>query len=162
MLREESRELRVCDQQCLEDLKGNYFSFLEAIDARILVEQGDDYPLKTCLVDGTPLKGKEPVNFVLRNRMFRVCCDDCRYKIEEEPAKYFTKLNAAVVKEQKESYPIETCIVSKKPLGKAAVDHVCTNLLVRLADPSQIARFNESPGKYLEELRKLREKKTAK
>ncbi|HYW79131.1 MAG TPA: hypothetical protein VE890_06110 [Thermoguttaceae bacterium] len=95
---------------------------------------------------------------VFRNRLFRVCCDDCWYKIQDEPAKYFAKLNEAVVKAQKPTYPIETCIVSKKPLGNKAVDHICANMLVRLADEDQIKRFNESPGKYLEVLRELRKK----
>lgn len=158
ILREDNREIRACDQECLEKLQADYFSFLEAIDEEIIFEQGDDYPLKTCLVDGTPLEEKDGASFVFRNRLFRVCCDDCRYKIEEEPAKYFAKLNAAVVKAQKAAYPIETCIVSKQPLGKKTVDHVCANLLVRLADPDQIARFNERPGKYLEDLRELPKK----
>ena len=164
ILREENREIRTCDEQCMEKLQADYFRFLDAIDAQIIVEQSDYYPLKACPVTGTSLEGKEPLDIVFRNRLFRVCCEDCRYKIEEEPAKYFTMLNAAVVKKQKADYPLKTCLVSKKPLGGKAVDHVCANMLIRLADPEQIARFNESPGKYLEELRKLREKskKTAK
>ncbi len=159
IIRENNRELRVCDEQCEEEFRAQYYTFLEDVDAQIIVEQSDYYPLKKCLVNGTSFSGKEPVDLVFRNRLFRVCCDDCRFKIEEEPAKYFAMLNTAVVKKQRASYPIETCIVSKKPLGKKAVDHVCANLLVRLADPGQIPRFNESPGKYLEELRELREKK---
>lgn len=156
VIREENREFRVCDQQCLEEFQGDYYSFLEAIDDQIKVEQHDDYPLKTCLIDGRPLEGTEPMDLVFRNRLFRVCCADCWYKIEEKPAKYFTELNAAVVGAQRATYPIETCVVSKKPLGKKAVDHVCANLLVRLADRDQIERFNERPGKYLEELREKR------
>ena len=158
IIREENREFRACDQECLDELKADIFRFLEQIDDQIIAEQGDYYPLKECLVTGKSFAKEAPTDLVCRNRLFRVCCDDCRYAIEEKPAKYFARLNAAVVKEQKPSYPLKTCLVSKKPRGKKAVDHVCANLLVRLADPSQIARFNRSPGKYLEELRELREK----
>ena len=159
IIREENREVRVCDRECEKGLQGSYFTFLKAIDEQIAIEQANDYPLTKCLIDGVPLKGKGPVEFVFRNRLFRVCCDDCRFKIEEQAAKYFAELNMAVVKEQRAAYPIETCLVSKKPLGQKAVDHVCANMLVRLADGNQIARFNKSPGRYLENLRELRKKK---
>ncbi len=159
--RQENRELRACDQECLEELLGDYYNFLELIDEQIVLEQTDDYPLATCLVSGKSLEDNTPVNVVFRNRLFRVCREDCRYKIEQAPAEYFAKLNTAVVEKQKADYPLAKCIVSGKPLGLEAVDHVCANLLVRLADASQLNRFNESPGKYLEELRKLREKENA-
>lgn len=160
VIRQENRELRTCDEECREELLGNYYSFLKLIDEQIVLEQSDCYPLETCLVCGKSLEGKDPLEVVFRNRLFRVCRDDCRYEIEPEPAKYFAKLNAAVVEKQRADYPLRTCIVSKQPLGEKAVDHVCANLLVRLADAGQINRFNERPGKFLEELRELREKES--
>jgi YHS domain-containing protein len=149
------REIRVCCEECVKEFNQSPDTWMGVVDERIVQQETPYYPLTTCLVDGKPLEGSEELDFVFRNRLFRLCCDRCRQALEREPAKYFALLNKAVIEKQKPHYPIATCIVSGKPLGKEALDHVAGNQLVRLADPKQLEKFDENPGKYLEELRKL-------
>jgi len=68
-------------------------------------------------------------------------------------------VNRAAVEKQKAGYPLTKCVVSGKPLGKDAVDHVVGNQLVRLADADQIEVFNQNPGEFLAKVREALRKK---
>ena len=132
------------------------------VDDRIKEEQGPFYPLDTCVVDGTKLDDSNRLDVVFRNRLFRVCSDECQKKLEQSPAKYFALVNRAVVKKQKAGYPLSACVVSGKPLGPDAVDHVVGNQLVRLADADQIEPFNQNAGEFLAKVREALRKQPAK
>ncbi len=156
------QEVRVCCRECADEFDKNFHNWMAVINQRIVRTQRDYYPLETCVVDGASLKDTSPLDVVFRNRLFRLCSFQCEEKLKKEPAKYFARLNAAVVEKQKPGYPLDKCIVSGKPLGKAAVDHVVGNQLVRLANANQVERFNQTPGKYLLQLRELAKKKDRK
>ncbi len=153
------REIRVCCEECLETFEQGRDVWMGVVDERITRQEMPYYPLTTCLVDGKSLEDLGAVDFVLLNRLFRLCSDRCRKTLEQQPAKYFGLLNKAVIKKQKPQYPLATCIVSGQPLGKDAIDHVVGNQLIRLAGLEQLDQFDENPGKYLYELRKLAKKK---
>ena len=147
------REIRVCCAQCVEDVRRNPEKWTSAVDDRIKETQGEFYPLDTCVVDGTRLDDSNRLDVVFHNRLFRVCGDACRKKLAENPAKCFALLNRVVVEKQKAGYPLATCVVSGKPLGKDAVDYVVGNQLVRLAGADQIEAFNQNPGEFLTKVR---------
>jgi len=149
------REIRFCKEDCRSDFESGHDTWIRTIDERITDQQRDVYPLKTCVVCDTPLEESAELDEVFLNRLFRLCSYDCQEKLKKGAAKYFDKLNRAVVEKQKKSYPLKKCIVSGKPLGDEAVDHVVANQLVRLADYGQIDSFNETPGKYLAKLREV-------
>lgn len=155
------REIRVCCEDCVGTFRSQANHWLPIVDERIKDQQRDFYPRDTCVVDGTKLDDFNRQDFVFRNRLFRLCSEDCQKKLEQNPAKYFALVNRAVVEKQKARYPLNKCIVSGQPLGKSAVDHVVGNQLVRLADADQIEAFNKSPGEYLAKVRAAA-KKTAK
>jgi len=154
------REIRVCCEECMQTFMAGTDSWIDVVDERIIEQETPYYPLTTCIVDGKSLDDFGAVDFVFRNRLFRLCSEDCRKAIEQQPAKYFGLLNKSVIKKQKPKYPLAKCIVSGQPLGKAAIDHVVGNQLIRLAGPKQLEKFDETPGKYLSELRKLIEERS--
>jgi YHS domain-containing protein len=155
------REIRVCCRDCASEFKRNYDRWIGVVDQRITEEQEAFYPLGTCVVDGTKLDDGSRLDFVFRNRLFRVCSRECQEQIERAPAKYFEALNRAVIDKQKPGYPLDKCVVSGKPLGAEAVDHVVANQLVRLAGANQVPRFNKNPAKYLAEVRAAAKQKPA-
>ncbi len=151
----QGREIRTCCLDCEDDMKKDFDSWIRKIDDRIVAQQEDYYPLTTCVVDGKSLEQTASLDFVFRNRLFLLCSFECQEKLTAKPAEFFTRLNQAVIKQQTPSYPLTTCIVSGKTLGEKAINHVVGNQLVRLFDSTQLNRFDENPGKYLADLRKL-------
>ncbi len=155
---DKGRELRVCCMECKERYYQESFFVMSKIDEQLVAQQKPFYPVTTCIVDDKPFADKDAINHIFRNRLFRLCGDKCRESLEKQPAKFFGKLDAAVVEKQKPNYPLMKCVVSGKTLGKDALDHVVANQLVRLASLEQLDKFNRTPGKYLEQVRKAAEK----
>ncbi len=155
----EGRELRVCCSDCVDRVLANSFGATSEVDVRLVQQQLPIYPLDTCIVDDKPLFGLGTNNYIFRNRLFRLCSSKCQVKLEQEPAKYFGKLDYAVIEKQKADYPLETCVVSGKPLGADSVDHVVANQLVRLSGFDQLEQFGQTPGKYLAIIREAAKKK---
>lgn len=153
------REIRVCCPECVDQFFEDSFQWTDKIDQLIVEQQLPHYPLMRCVVDDEPLGGLGSFNYAFRNRLFRLCSGKCRQKLEKEPAKFFGKLDFAVIEKQKPNYPLTKCVVSGKPLGDDSYDHVAANLLIRLADSDQIERFNQTPGKYLATLREAVKKR---
>jgi hypothetical protein len=109
-------------------------------DEAILAEQLPSYPAGECVVSGEAMGGEhgDPISYVHEGRLFRLCCKSCIKALAKSPAEYVAKLDAAVVKEQLPSYPLETCAVSGKKLGEMGepADLVVGTRLVRLCCPS--------------------------
>lgn len=161
-LEDPARDIRVCCRDCVEAFKRDYSKWIGAVDDRIVEQQTPHYPLSVCVVDGTALTDGVGFNFVFRNRLFRLCNDDCRKAVEEHPAKYFQKLDKAVVDKQREKYPLTTCLVTEKPLGAKPYEFVVANRLVRLSDISQREKFDLETGKYLQRLEDAWQSKASK
>ena len=158
VLTHEQREIRVCCKDCVKQFYDSPNQWLDKVSELIVQQQTPYYPSKKCVVTGKAL-GKEPVDFVFRNRLFRLCSKDCQYKIEKKPAKYFGELDLAVAEKQKTTYPLTKCVVSGKPLGKDVFEHVVANQLVRLAGLDQFEQFNTNPAKYLLKIQTAAKKK---
>lgn len=116
-------------------------------DAEIVAAQKPSYPLKTCVIGGDELGSMgDPVEHVVDGRLVRLCCKGCVKGVDENPAAAIAKIDAAVIREQKPSYPLETCAVAGEPLGAGAVDHVAGTRLVRLCCNDCKAEFARQPG----------------
>ncbi len=91
------------------------------------------------------------VNFIYNNRLVRLCCKNCVKKFKKDPAAYFKKIDAAIVKKQREHYPLETCVVGKGPLGAMGepVEIIAGNRLVRFCCAGCKPEFEKNPAKYL-------------
>ncbi len=113
------------------------------------------YTLATCPVSGARLGSMgEPVVKKYDGREVRFCCAGCVPTFEADKETYFGKIDAAVVKEQKKLYPLDTCLVSGQKLGSMGepVDTVYRNRLVRFCCAGCNATFDADPAKYLKKL----------
>ncbi len=114
-----------------------------------------DYPIDYCLVSGEKLGAMgEPVKHDYNGREIQLCCGGCVSAFEKDPATYVAKLDAAVITEQKESYPLETCVVSGGKLGSMGepIDYVHNNQLVRFCCGGCVETFEKNPDEYLKKL----------
>jgi hypothetical protein len=119
---------------------------LAVSDADVVLAQKPSYPLKTCAVSGEALGSMgDPIDHVVEGRLVRLCCKGCVKGVSENPAAAIARIDAAVVREQKPTYPLETCAVAGEPLGAGAVDLVHGTRLVRLCCNDCKAEFAKKP-----------------
>lgn len=151
----DGREVRFCCNGCVKEFEDNKADFIKKIDAKIVEQQLPHYPLKTCVVQqDDPVTGEgsddeKTVNYVYKNRLVRFCCSHCIKDFTADPAKYLSMIDAAVIKEQKPNYPMDTCPVTGEKLGPDAIDHVYGVSLIRFCDKECIAKFNADPLPYM-------------
>lgn len=88
------------------------------------------YPLANCVVSGKRLD-IGAVTFEAGNRAFRVCCDECKATVEQDPELWARQVEAANIREQLLHYPMTTCVVSGKPLGANVTTVMHGNTLLR-------------------------------
>ncbi|MBU1935768.1 hypothetical protein KKG05_00085 [bacterium] len=114
-----------------------------------------DYPIDYCLVSGEKLGGMgEAVKYDYNGREIQFCCNGCVSTFEKDPATYVAKLDAAIIAQQKENYPLETCVVTGEKLGSMGepVDYIYNNQLVRFCCGGCIKTFEKNPDEYLKKL----------
>jgi YHS domain-containing protein len=124
----------------------------DAAMAAQAVKEAQAYPLDYCLVTGEKLGGMgDPVVKTYNGREVRFCCSGCVKAFEKDKDKWMKKLDAAIVTSQKDSYPLQTCVVSGEKLGTMGdpVNYVYGNRLVEFCCSGCISTFNKEPGKYL-------------
>jgi len=118
------------------------------------------YPLDTCPVTGKELGSMgDPVVKMYEvegrgEREVRFCCAGCPPKFEKDQAKYWKEIDEKIIEQQKEHYPLETCIVSGDALGGdpgmgEPVDYIYRNRLVRFCCEGCISDFEAEPEKHL-------------
>ena len=148
----DGREVRFCCAGCFGKFEKNMDKEFAEIDKKLIKQQLPYYPLNTCLVSGESLtEWGEPINRIYKNRLVRFCCKMCIKEFEKNPDKVMSKLDEAVIKKQKEDYPLEICPVSGAKLGSMGdpVDIVVGNRLVRFCCASCKPKFMKDPAKYL-------------
>ena len=158
----DGREVRFCCKGCVGRFEKARETYFAKIDQEIVKSQRDLYPLKECLVSGRKLGSMgAPIEMVVGNRLFLLCCAGCKSKLQKDPAGYFKKLDAAVVRAQSASYPLETCLVSGKRLGSMgqAKELVVANRLVRLCCAGCVKKFRKDSVRYLVQLDAARKAK---
>lgn len=151
----DGREVRFCCQGCVPKFEESKAEYWKKIDAAMVKQQKELYPLTTCVVSGEELGSRgEPVDKVYKNRLVRFCCAGCPAAFEKEPGKHLKKLDAAVVEKQKEGYPLETCVVTGQKLGSMGdpLEYVAGNRLVRFCCQGCVKSFEKEPQKYLSKL----------
>ncbi len=92
-----NRLVRFCCKGCIPKFKGDPASYLAKLDAAVIAAQIPAYPLKKCIVSGEALGGSmgEPIDYVVGNRLVRLCCNGCKKKIAQNPLKYLRQLDEA-------------------------------------------------------------------
>jgi YHS domain-containing protein len=158
----EGREVRFCCKGCVGMFEKDPEKYLAKADEAIIEQQTPHYPLDYCIIDTAESVSGDPEadSFaVVGNRLFIYCCPPCDEKVRAEPAKYIEILDQAVIEQQAESYPLETCVISGQPLDSMGgpVNMVVANQLVQLccagcekkveADPAgTLAKINQAKG----------------
>jgi YHS domain-containing protein len=115
----DGREVRFCCDQCPTKFDTDKAAYFKKIDAQIIEQQLKHYPLTHCVVmEDDELNAPDiNVNYVYANRLVRFCCPDCIKPFNADPAKFLAKIDEAVIKQQKDAYPLATCPVSGEKLG---------------------------------------------
>ncbi|MBI1317663.1 MAG: hypothetical protein GC168_01785 [Candidatus Hydrogenedens sp.] len=129
---ENGREVKFCCSGCVGKYEKMTEQFSAELDKKIVALEEPLYPLATCVKSGKELTADAKV-FVVGNRLVKTCCGNCEKAVEEDPAAYIEKLNAAVVEAQSKDYPAgATCPVSGKPIEGDGQPVVLAGKLVKL------------------------------
>lgn len=154
----DGREVRFCCAPCIEKLEADKATYFKRIDEALIEQQMPHYPLKTCVVmPDDPVEGMhdEPAQVVYRNRLVRFCCGDCIKEFNADPATYIAKLDAAVIEQQKDKYPLTTCPVSGEKLGGMGepINYVVGTTLIRFCCAECVKSFEKNPQPTLTKVR---------
>ena len=150
----DGREVRFCCKGCIGKFEADKEAGFKKIDAQLVKQQMHYYPFDTCIISDETLgeDGKEiAVNYVYKNRLVRLCCKDCIKDFNKNSAAYLKKIDAAIVKKQREHYPLENCVVGGGSLGSMGepVEVIAGNRLVRFCCAGCKPKFEKNPAKYL-------------
>lgn len=148
----EGRDVKLCCAGCQKRLEADSAKYLTQIDEAIIAQQKDSYPLKTCVVSGQELGSMgDPISKVYGNQLVQFCCAGCVKKVDADPAAYLSKIDEAIVEQQKADYPFDTCVVSGEELGSHGdiVEVTAGGQLVRLCCKGCVKKFNAHPSKFL-------------
>jgi YHS domain-containing protein len=113
------------------------------------------YSLPTCPVSDEPVaEGDSAVIRVFDGREVRFCCEMCVAKFEADKAKYWAKIDAQVIEQQRPLYPLTQCvvvpddalIVDEVDMG---VNYVYGNRLARFCCKGCIKGFKKEPATFL-------------
>jgi YHS domain-containing protein len=146
-------EVRFANEKNAVAFKADPAKYQPAIDAAVVKQQADHYPLEVCPISGEKLGGMgEPVTVVVDNRLVKLCCKGCVEEAKKDPAKAFKKLDEAVIAKQKPTYPLDKCLISGEKLGGDAIDKVIGVRLVRLCCADCVEEVEKQPLKWLAKL----------
>jgi len=149
----EGHLVRLCCKSCVKEFKKDPAPILKAIDDAVVKAQKASYPLKTCVVSGEEL-GDTAFDLVQGTRLVRLCCKDCVKGFQKDTAKYMASIDAALIAEQKKTYPLQTCLVSGQPIQGEGVSQLYGTRLTRFCCEKCPAAFAKDPAKYLAQLDK--------
>jgi hypothetical protein len=159
----EGRLVRLCCKSCVKGFKKDATSIaatLKQIDEAVIKAQKDSYALKTCPVSGEELGSMgDAYDHVHGTRLVRLCCKSCLKTFTADPAKPMAKIDAALIAEQKKTYPLTTCLVCSKTIESAGVDQLYGTRLTRFCSNECAASFAKEPAKHLAQLDKAAPKK---
>ena len=152
----DGREVRFCCNGCVKKFEADIAAGFKTIDEQIVVSQMRYYPLETCIISDEAFGGDmgEPIEFVYNNRLVRLCCKMCKGEFRDDPDAYLAKLDEAVTDAQRESYPINTCVVRGGELDAMGgpVEIVVSNRLVKFCCAGCKPDFEANPSMYLAQL----------
>jgi hypothetical protein len=103
-------------------------------DAAAIAAQKPSYVLTTCPISGEALGsgGMVQVDLLHEGQLVSLCCKGCAKDFAKAPAEVLRKIEASIVAAQKADYPLATCVVDGKELGKEPQMAVAASKLVEL------------------------------
>lgn len=115
LLNHEGRDIRFCCAGCPPKFEKDPGQYLSKVDALMVKAQKGHYPLDTDVVSGEPL-GDVPVDVIHNNRLLRFSSQTNAQKFSGKADEYLAKLDKAVIAKQKESYPLDKCVITGEAL----------------------------------------------
>ncbi len=145
---------RVCCPGCKDTARTKAGSIREAIERAVISQGRAHWPLKKCPVSGESYEESEgsPVELVHGTRYVKLCCKNCVGAFEYDPAVFMAEIDAAYVASQLKDYPLKTCPISGKPLGKKPVDLLYGTTLVRLCCKDCKRAFDKDPSSVVKKV----------
>lgn len=144
----EGRLVRLCCKSCIKEFKKDPALILKAIDDAVVAAQKASYPLAKCPVSGHDLEA-EAMDLVHGTRLVRLCCKDCVAGFQKEPSKFMATIDAAMIADQKKTYPLTTCLVSGEKIEGDGADMLYGTRLVRFCCKKCGTAFDKEPAKHL-------------
>ncbi len=89
-----NRLVRLCCTGCLAAFEDNPGEMLAKLDEAVVEDQLAEYPMDNCVVRGDELGSMgDPVDYVVANRLVRLCCAGCVPALKENPLEYLSALD---------------------------------------------------------------------
>lgn len=129
--------------------------FTWAVSSGVWADEVIPYPLQVCLISGAELGSMgDPVRLEHEDRGILLCCGGCIGRFEANAKDVLKELDRKIIEQQKEAYPLTTCIVSGEKLGShgTPLDIVFHNRLVRLCCQGCLAEFERAPDPFIKKL----------
>lgn len=152
----EKREVRLCCSSCIEPFEKEKDKHFAAIDEKLIEQQKAHYPLENCIVSGRSLDESDTVvDKIHEGRLVRFCCPGCPQRFKADPDRYMVRLDEAIIKQQREDYPLKTCVVASMELGSMGEpdEVIVGGTLVRFCCAGCHGGFKEDPAKHLATIR---------
>jgi YHS domain-containing protein len=133
-------------------IEAEFEPYAAKINAAVIEHQKPIYPMETCAVSGEKLGSMgAPVELVHGTRLVRLCCKGCRKAFYKQPDGYLKKVDDALIARQRETYPMDMCLVSGEKLGSMGdpIDRLHGVTLVRFCCKGCIRAFDKSPEKFV-------------
>ncbi len=89
----DGREVKFCCKMCIKGFEKDQAKWMKKLDDAIIEAQSAAYPLETCVVSGEKLGAMgEPVNYLYKNQLVKLCCKGCISTLEKDPQTYLKAL----------------------------------------------------------------------
>lgn len=146
----EGRLVRVCCKGCVKRATKGAADVIAKIDAAVIAQQGPSYPIDTCVISGEALDSMGgPKDVVVGTRLVKVCCKGCVKRVKKDVAAALAPVNAGLMKAQRVSYGLTTCLFTGKELGDEPKDFLYGTRLVRVCCKRCVKGFKRNPTKHL-------------
>ena len=139
---------RFCCKGCVKEFNKQPEAFVAKVDAAVVQQQRAGYPLTTCPVSGDELD-ENAVAMVHGTRLVMLCCGGCVRKVGAGADKILREIDLAYIKQQRETYPLHTCVVDDEALGDDILDELHGLQLVRFCSKKCLREFGVHPRKYM-------------
>lgn len=153
----EGREVKFCCKMCVPRFEKDLKASFAKLNQQIIDSQISFYPTTSCIVSGEALEGEDmgdPINFAYNNRLIRFCCKMCKSDFIKDPQAYIAKLDAAVIAQEQEHYPLTDCAISGEELGSMgdAINVVYAGRLVKLCCAMCVPKFESDPMSTIQKI----------
>lgn len=147
----DGRHIRFCHADCLTHFESDMKDGFRRLDAKQIQDQLPFYPLTTSLVSGVVLPEK-PIDFIFRNRLIRVAGEAERVEVQNDPARYWSQLDEAIMVHQAPRYWITKCPEQGAQLdlpNDLQFTVVVAQRIIRVCCDDCHDRVKERPSQYL-------------